>query len=157
MNLNYNSARVEVFCWTVSVVCGTMAGATHSKISNRHSDSNSNQISKASQVPKYTTDSFTDCIQQDAGGWVAGWLGLGYNISLTAEVLINNTNILILRTLFVVLSSWQSNCKSSPGSFDECGTAPSGCQPSDQVNWLGPWGCHHLHPPLPFSITQPES
>jgi len=27
----------------------------------------------------------------------------------------------------------QSHCESSPGSFDEYGTAPSGRQPSDQV------------------------
>jgi len=26
--------------------------------------------------------------------------------------------------MFTVLSSWQSHCESSPGSFDECRTAP---------------------------------
>jgi len=26
--------------------------------------------------------------------------------------------------MFMVLSSWQSQCESSPGSFDECRTAP---------------------------------
>ena len=31
--------------------------------------------------------------------------------------------------MFMVLSSWQSHCESSPGSFDECRTAPSGRQP----------------------------
>ena len=27
--------------------------------------------------------------------------------------------------MFMVLSSWQSHCESSPGSFDECRTAPT--------------------------------
>jgi len=31
--------------------------------------------------------------------------------------------------MFMVLSSWQSHCESSPGSFDECRTAPSGRRP----------------------------
>ena len=31
--------------------------------------------------------------------------------------------------MFMVLSSWQSHCKSSPGSFDECRMAPSGRRP----------------------------
>ena len=31
--------------------------------------------------------------------------------------------------MFMVLSSWQSYCESSPGSFDECRTAPSGRRP----------------------------
>jgi len=30
--------------------------------------------------------------------------------------------------MFTVLSSWHSHCESSPGSFDECRTAPSGRQ-----------------------------
>ena len=29
----------------------------------------------------------------------------------------------------MVLSSWQSHCESSPGSFDECRMAPSGRRP----------------------------
>jgi len=36
--------------------------------------------------------------------------------------------------MFMVLSSWQNHCESSPGSFDEYRTAPSGCRPSDQNN-----------------------
>ena len=28
--------------------------------------------------------------------------------------------IIISKTMFMVLSSWQSHCESSPGSFDEC-------------------------------------
>jgi len=64
--------------------------------------------------------------------------------------------------MFMVLSSWQSHCKSSPGSFDECRTAPSGHRPKTKPNDLGCesacTGCQSLHPPSPFvSITQPES
>jgi len=44
-----------------------------------------------------------------------------------------------------LLSSWQSHCKSSPSSSDECRTVPSGCSPSDQANWLGPQRFYHLH------------
>ena len=28
--------------------------------------------------------------------------------------------IIIIMTMFMALSSWQSHCESSPGSFDEC-------------------------------------
>jgi len=35
----------------------------------------------------------------------------------------NNNNS---KTMFTVLSSWQSHCESSLGSFDECRMAPSG-------------------------------
>jgi len=28
--------------------------------------------------------------------------------------------IIITKTMFMVLSSWQSHCESLPGSFDEC-------------------------------------
>jgi len=38
----------------------------------------------------------------------------------------NNNNNINAKTMFMVLSSWQSHCESSPGSFDECRTAPSG-------------------------------
>jgi len=31
--------------------------------------------------------------------------------------------------MFMVLSSWQSHCESSPGSFDESRIVPSGRQP----------------------------
>jgi len=69
--------------------------------------------------------------------------------------------ILIQMRMFIVLSSWQSQCESSPKSFDECRTAPSGRQPSDQAERLGlspPVGCQSPHPPSPFIIiTQPES
>ena len=65
--------------------------------------------------------------------------------------------------MFMVLSSWQSHCKRSPGSFDECGTAPSGRRPKTKPDDLGYQsactGCVRLHPPSPFiiTITQPET
>ena len=37
----------------------------------------------------------------------------------------------------MVLSSWQSHCESSPGSFDECRTAPSGRRPKTKPDYLG--------------------
>jgi len=39
--------------------------------------------------------------------------------------------------MFMVLSSWQSHCESSPGSFDECRMAPSGCRPKIKPDDLG--------------------
>ena len=39
--------------------------------------------------------------------------------------------------MFMVLSSWQSRCESSPGSFDECRTAPCGRQPKTKPDDLG--------------------
>jgi len=45
----------------------------------------------------------------------------------------NNNNS---TTMFMVLSSWQSHCESSPGSFDECGTAPSGRRPKTKPDDL---------------------
>jgi len=63
--------------------------------------------------------------------------------------------------MFMVLSSWQSHCDSSPGSFDKCRMAPSGCRPKTKPDDLGYesacTGCQKLHPPSPFIITQPES
>jgi len=35
--------------------------------------------------------------------------------------------------MFMLPSSWRSHCESSPGSRDECRTAPDGCQPLDQA------------------------
>jgi len=37
----------------------------------------------------------------------------------------------------MVLSSWQSHYESSPGSFDECRTAPSGRRPKTKPDDLG--------------------
>jgi len=71
--------------------------------------------------------------------------------------------IIISKTMFMVLSSWQNHCESSPGSFDECRTAPiSGRRPRTKPVYLGCesacTGCQELHPPSPFIIiTQPES
>ena len=70
--------------------------------------------------------------------------------------------IMISKTMFMVLSSWQSHCESSPGSFDECRTAPSGrlskTKPDDLGCESACTGCQNLHPPSPFIIiTQPES
>jgi len=63
--------------------------------------------------------------------------------------------------MFMVLSSWQSHCESSPGSFDESRTAPSGRRQKTKPDDLGCesacTGCQSLHPPSPFIITtQPE-
>ena len=69
--------------------------------------------------------------------------------------------IIITRTMFMVLSSWQSHCESSPGSLDECRMALSGRRPKTKPDDLGCesacTGCQKLHPPSPFIITQPES
>jgi len=69
--------------------------------------------------------------------------------------------IIIPKTMFMVLSSRQSHCESSPGSFDECRKAPSGGRPKTRPGDLGCesacTGCQNLHPPSPFIITQPES
>ena len=69
--------------------------------------------------------------------------------------------IIITTTMFMVLSSWQSHCESSPGSFDECRMGPSGRRPKTKPDNLGCesacTGCQKLHPPSPFIITQPES
>jgi len=46
--------------------------------------------------------------------------------------------IIILTTMFIVLSSWLSHFESSLGSSDECSSAPVGCQLSDQTSQLGP-------------------
>jgi len=66
--------------------------------------------------------------------------------------------------MFMVLSSWQCHCESSPGSLDKCRMAPSGHRPKTKPDDLGCesasacTGCQSLHSPLPFIIiTQPES
>ena len=82
--------------------------------------------------------------------------------SLKIALFDNNIIIIISKTMFMVLSSWQSHCKSSLGLFDECRTAPSGRRPKTKPDDLGYesacTGCQNLHPPSPFIIiTQPES
>ena len=42
----------------------------------------------------------------------------------------------ISTTMFMVLSSWQSHCESSPGSFDEYRMAPSGRRPKTKPDDL---------------------
>ena len=74
----------------------------------------------------------------------------------------NNDNNNNFKTMFMVLSLWQSHCESSPGSFDECRTAPSGRRPKTKPDDLGCesvcTGCQSLHPPSPsIIITQPEN
>jgi len=58
--------------------------------------------------------------------------------------------------MFMLLLSWQSHCESSPGSFDERGTAPSCRRPKTKPDDLGCesacTGCHSLHPPSPFNL-----
>ena len=46
--------------------------------------------------------------------------------------------------MFMVLSPWQSHCESSPGSFDECRTAPSGRRPNPPVQAARVY-THHRH------------
>ena len=48
-------------------------------------------------------------------------------LQLNTTNLYNNNNN--SKTMFMVLSSWQSHCGSSPGSFDKWRTLPSGRQP----------------------------
>ena len=56
----------------------------------------------------------------------------------------------------MVLSSWQSHCASSPGSFDECRMAPSGRRPETKPDHLGCesacTGCQKLHQPSPLNL-----
>jgi len=47
--------------------------------------------------------------------------------------------------MFMVLSSSQSHCESSPGTFDECRTAPSGRRPKTKPDHLG---CEYRLPEL---------
>ena len=70
--------------------------------------------------------------------------------------------IVITEMIFMVLSSWQSHCESSPGSFDECrlsaevATNPQ-TKPTDLDCESAGNGSYHPHPPSPFIITQPQS
>ena len=53
--------------------------------------------------------------------------------------------------MFMVLSSWQNHYESSPSSYDECRTAPSGRGPSDQAKRPGlssPVGCQKATPTI---------
>jgi len=57
------------------------------------------------------------------------------------EVIIIIIIIIISTTMFMVLSSWQSHCDSSPGSFDECRMALDLCPLHSQI----------LDPPLTWA------
>jgi len=72
--------------------------------------------------------------------------------------------IIILRTMFMVLSSWQSHCTSSTSSRDECRAAPGGRRPLDQADRFNgrKSACRYLinhsqHCHLLCISTQPES
>jgi len=77
-------------------------------------------------------------------------------------IMIINNNNNNSKTMFMVLSSWQNHCESSPGSFGDCRKAPSGRRPKTKPDHLGCecacTGCQSLHSPSPFIfIIQPES
>ena len=80
-------------------------------------------------------------------------------VAIKLDRLIIN-NIIISKTIFMVLSSWQSHCESSPGSCDECETAPSGRRPKTKPDDLGCesacTGCQKLHPLSPFIFITPS-
>ena len=89
-------------------------------------------------------------------------LRFGLSLSGPALIIIIIIIIIITKTMFMVLSSLQSHCESSPGLFDECRMAPSGRRPKTKPVCLGCesacTGCQKLHPSSPFIIiTQPES
>ena len=103
-----------------------------------------------------------DVIGSDVGGSFL-WPTLYNNSNSNSNSNNNNNNIIIIisKTMFMVLSSWQIHCESSPGSF-ECRMAPSGRRPKTKPDDLGCesacTGCQNLHPPSPvIIITQPES
>jgi len=62
--------------------------------------------------------------------------------------------LILLVTVFMMLSSWRGHCKSSPGSFDECRWPPT-LKPSQLTRPVSlPVDCYHPHSPSPFiSIT----
>ena len=70
--------------------------------------------------------------------------------------------MLMLMTMFMVLSSWRGHCESLSGSFDGCKLStrwPPTLKPS-QPTWpvSPPVGCYHPRPPSPFiSGTHPEN
>ena len=61
-------------------------------------------------------------------------------ICLTTILVLWRCMMMILTIIHVsmcmVLSSWQSHCESSPGSFDECRMAPSGRRPKTKPDDL---------------------
>jgi len=51
-------------------------------------------------------------------------------VVVAVVVLVVVVVVVIHMPMFMVLSSWQNHYESSPGSFDECRTAPSGPDPT---------------------------
>ena len=89
-------------------------------------------------------------------------IDLPRHVKIDLDIIIIIIIIIITKTMFMVLSSWQSHCESSPGSFDECRMAPSGRRPKTKPDDLrcesACTGCQKLHPPSPFIIiTRTES
>jgi len=62
----------------------------------------------------------------------------GFYVMMTMIIIIKkkNNNNNNTKTMFMMLSSWQSHCQSSPGSFDECRTTPSGHRPKTKPDDL---------------------
>jgi len=90
--------------------------------------------------------------------WMVAYLGY----TLRMRTLFRGWPIMVNDTHTRRRGSWQSHCESSPGSFDECRTAPSGRQPKTKSDDLGfesaCTGCQSLNPlSLFIIITQPES
>jgi len=58
----------------------------------------------------------------ESGGRPSPWRRLEDDLNVATESAVQTSIIIIIisTTMFMVLSSWQSHCESSPGSFDEC-------------------------------------
>ena len=52
----------------------------------------------------------------------------------------------------MVLSSWQNHCESSPGSFDECRTAPRGRRTQTRPNDLVCKSAYRLPESTPIRV-----
>ena len=125
--------------------------------------------SQISSVWKLSTHIHEDPVSLASGGLQKTTRTSPHHVDMTSLSLGKYFNcviiviiIIITTTMFMVLSSWQSHCESSPGSSDECRMAPSGRRPKTKPDNLGCESactcCQKLHPPPPFIIiTQPES
>jgi len=58
------------------------------------------------------------------------------NQTQNAVTVYNNNNNNKQDNVYSAVIMTQSHCKSSPGSCNECRTAPNGCRPLDQANGL---------------------
>jgi len=91
---------------------------------------------------RHTNDDGERCLSYIATRVLPSWREHQRNPPKCDSVRQNNKTIIQMisnnsKTMFMVLSSWQSHCESSPGSFDECRTMPSGCQPKTKPDDLG--------------------